>query len=873
MKFRQSWSPSLKGALPETRRLLVPRQRLLALDAGLPILVIEGPSGYGKTVLAEMWLALHRGDATCCWISLDASSGDPIIFLNGVLEAVGADVVGKEEAGIDGEAGLSERFAHLCTHLANADTRFVIVFDDVHAIADRHACVYLERLLTLASSKLCLCLTMQPFDVGLGLGRLTAEGKVTWVQAPSLAMTREEVSELSQLRGRPLNDAQLDWLYQVTQGWPALTQIALAAPIDLGDEALARDVTAGSAPLREYIYQRFIQTLSEDDRDVLWTLSCVGSAPVSLLIALNPPASKVDIAILNFRALGLVQNRDLDDSTTVSLHALIREVAARLLADAAARTKTEVLREAAEWKWTHGRGAIAVGLALDGGPELAALARGWIKELGFNFLFRTGQHQTLLGLIERWEKVTRIFDPEIDSIAAWALIFQRQFAQAESRLARISQAGEGALADALHLQRTVIAALRDDFSLAGILSQQWLRNNSGKESFALGIASTVLAFSLKFTADFDRAQVAVRDAMYGFNSVQSAYGTVWAHVVNALVLIQAGRYRAALAQIEAGLTRCPGSQGFGNLRTLLRAQEAFLRYERNELEKVREILGEVLSLLSDQGVVDAVCLGYAAAARARAANGDFGTALDILSEGELIAVQRDFPRLNAALRIERALLLVRSGASSQAKPILQSIPSAYRMKTTARLLQVRIAIADGEGNTARQIAQELLPRLRAQGRQSRLCEALILFALSEDLCGNDRGSLAALGEALEIASVEGYLRTFVDEGKVVMAMIRRWLSDARGGFRPAIVLAKQLLELIDSPEDPALKDTPTTVFNKRERQILALLSDGLSNAQLAQRCFISEGTVKWYLHNLYEKLGVGNRTALLRAVRDLGLKL
>lgn len=45
-----------------------------------------------------------------------------------------------------------------------------------------------------------------------------------------------------------------------------------------------------------------------------------------------------------------------------------------------------------------------------------------------------------------------------------------------------------------------------------------------------------------------------------------------------------------------------------------------------------------------------------------------------------------------------------------------------------------------------------------------------------------------------------------------------------------------------------------------------LLNDGLSTAQLAKRCVISEGTVKWYLHNLYAKLGVGNRTALLRAL-------
>lgn len=870
MKFREGLDRSLKKPLFEAKRLLVRRERLLAQDVGLPILVIEGPSGYGKTVLAEMWLAQHRQQGRCCWVPLDKSCGDPITFLNKVLDAVGAEVPSREEVGIDGAASKSERFSNLCAHLASIDQRIFIVFDDVHAIADRGSRVYLERLLGLASGNLVICLTMQPFDVELGLSRLAAEGKATWIQADSLAMTREEVRELSWLRGRVLNDGQLESLYRVTDGWPALTQIALVTSIEFSDELLVRDAP-GSAPLRDYIYQRFIQTLSEDDKEVLWTLACIGSAPISLLVALNPPASKVDVAILHFRALGLVQNRDPEDSSTVCLHALIKEVSLRLLDHGSFRSKTELVREAAEWKWTHGQSATAVGLVFEGGAELASLAKDWIKALGFNFLFRTGQHQTLLDLIERWEQVTRSVDEEIDSIAAWALIFQRQFSLAEPRLERIAQSGNAALLDTLHLQRTVIAGLQDDFVAGRTLAQEWIERNEGRHSFEMGVAATVFAFALKFSADFDRAQVALRDAMYGFNTAQSSYGIGWAHVVSAIVLIQAGRYRAALAQIDAGLARCPSSQGFGSLRTLLRAQEAFLRYERNELDRVREILGEVLPLLSDQGVVDAVCMGYASAARDRVVNGDYGTALDILSEGEIIALQRDFPRLNASLRAERALLLVRSGACNQAKPVLQSIPDDYRSKATMQLLSVRIAIADGDGKSAREVLGKLLPYIRKQDRQSRLCEALLLMALAEDLCGNEKASLVAVGEALEIGSIEGYLRTFLDEGKVVVSLIQRWLGQTHVAVRPAVLLARQLADLVEAPADASPKDPLLTSLNKRERQILALLSEGLSNAQLAQRCFISEGTVKWYLHNLYEKFEVGNRTALLRAVREKGI--
>jgi two-component system nitrate/nitrite response regulator NarP len=45
----------------------------------------------------------------------------------------------------------------------------------------------------------------------------------------------------------------------------------------------------------------------------------------------------------------------------------------------------------------------------------------------------------------------------------------------------------------------------------------------------------------------------------------------------------------------------------------------------------------------------------------------------------------------------------------------------------------------------------------------------------------------------------------------------------------------------------------------RERELLAALSEGRSNAQLAARFDISIQTVKFHLKNVYEKLGIGNR--------------
>jgi DNA-binding NarL/FixJ family response regulator len=48
----------------------------------------------------------------------------------------------------------------------------------------------------------------------------------------------------------------------------------------------------------------------------------------------------------------------------------------------------------------------------------------------------------------------------------------------------------------------------------------------------------------------------------------------------------------------------------------------------------------------------------------------------------------------------------------------------------------------------------------------------------------------------------------------------------------------------------------------REREVMKWVSEGLTNKEVAGRLGLSEGTVKIHLHNIYEKVGVPNRTAL-----------
>jgi two-component system, NarL family, nitrate/nitrite response regulator NarL len=59
-----------------------------------------------------------------------------------------------------------------------------------------------------------------------------------------------------------------------------------------------------------------------------------------------------------------------------------------------------------------------------------------------------------------------------------------------------------------------------------------------------------------------------------------------------------------------------------------------------------------------------------------------------------------------------------------------------------------------------------------------------------------------------------------------------------------------------------ITDNVLTVLTERERQIMALVSEGLSNKEIGRRLNIADGTIKVHLHHVYQKLEINNRTVL-----------
>jgi len=89
-----------------------------------------------------------------------------------------------------------------------------------------------------------------------------------------------------------------------------------------------------------------------------------------------------------------------------------------------------------------------------------------------------------------------------------------------------------------------------------------------------------------------------------------------------------------------------------------------------------------------------------------------------------------------------------------------------------------------------------------------------------------------------------------------------------------VATLKALLAGLAAPATAARDDAPphgAGELTEREVEILALVAEGLSNRAVAERLILSTGTVKWYLSQVYGKLGVSSRTQAIARAREWGL--
>lgn len=109
-------------------------------------------------------------------------------------------------------------------------------------------------------------------------------------------------------------------------------------------------------------------------------------------------------------------------------------------------------------------------------------------------------------------------------------------------------------------------------------------------------------------------------------------------------------------------------------------------------------------------------------------------------------------------------------------------------------------------------------------------------------------------EAME-AGADGYLLKD-SEPETILEAVRRAAAGS-GTVDPRLARRRDQ----DSPER----------LTARERDVLALVADGRTNAQIATELFLSQATVKTHLVHVFEKLRVTSRTEAVAAARRLGI--
>jgi LuxR family maltose regulon positive regulatory protein len=207
----------------------------------------------------------------------------------------------------------------------------------------------------------------------------------------------------------------------------------------------------------------------------------------------------------------------------------------------------------------------------------------------------------------------------------------------------------------------------------------------------------------------------------------------------------------------------------------------------------------------------------------------------------------------------------------------ESTPFGHERQEVAH---VRVLLATAQPDGALQRLVPVLHRATAGQRWGHVIEIRLLQALAYHMRQEETQALAALSEAVRLAEPEGYIRSFVDEGAPMEALLSR-LQQQQCKTSPTPYLDTLLSAFPQQGKAQERQSKPTgerpkmhpllDPLSERELQVLQLLSCGASNQEIAQKLVIVVDTVKRHVSHIFSKLGVNNRMQAIRQARECGL--
>ena len=415
-----------------------------------------------------------------------------------------------------------------------------------------------------------------------------------------------------------------------------------------------------------------------------------------------------------------------------------------------------------------------------------------------------------------------------------------------------------------------------------------------KHPYLAGNINAQLLYALREQyelTDLDRltatAQGILARSMYSFASIAL-------HASIGPSLFFAGRADAAMRSLEQGLAesaRCADrSLALAALPALPLSE---VLYERNELDRAQDLITTSLPYANELGFVEQLLPGYLIGARIKHARGDHTGAQHTLDEGMGVAMARKLERLRLAIVAERVRLLLLDGHTEQAVRFARSagIPQSCahllpKRGVTTRdewraVAWFRVAVSESRMQEALSVGKHWRNFCSARGAVRSLIRWNLLLARALFVGADVRAAQRVLREAIAHAATGRIIRSFIDEGSVIRTLLASSYESDLDVLHPTDAFAAELLEAFDrsSRRKPALyavpqRAVPEGLYGKlsvKECEILALVSTGMRNREVATKLGMTEGSVKWYMQQVYDKVGTRRRLQAVERARQFGV--
>ncbi|MES2127940.1 MAG: LuxR C-terminal-related transcriptional regulator [Pseudomonadota bacterium] len=872
--------PGVGTRHPLARPRLAPPEALF--DGRITVVSIVAPAGYGKSTLMASWHAL-LGEAGVGggWISLDEDDNDAgrflrylVAALQGIDAALGAEAL--SQLGAEGMLVPLVLLESIANDLSRVARRAVIFLDDLHCIDNPEVLRVVEWLVNYAPHHIQFVLGSREAS-GVRLGGLRVRGSLFELDQRRLAFDNDEAMRFCQarLQHQPA-EHELRQLVHKTEGWPAgLELVTLALREEPEQTDLIEDFTGTDRGVVEYLGEVVLQRLDQDSRDFLYKIAQFDRISGALACAATGLAdAQVRLQGLHARNLFLIA---LDrEGVWFRFHHLVGDFFRLRVPDGPAVDGAGVLMAGARWLHKHGYVEDAINGALR--AQAWEMACSWLADIAEDASHRQGAHHMLFRWMREIPQHWTDRYPAIGIHYAFSLIFSPRQCEADEQLACLEQMAQrldsgpesahGAhLRCAVELQRILLLGLRDEGPRTRALAQDWLQRWPQAGLLQLGSAENVLAFGHKSCGDIDASLAALERARGHLQRDAGYYGLVWNATISAIVHMKRGDYLAARAGCEAGLDLVRERlNGHGGHLGLFHVILAAIAYEFGDIDLAEKEIELGLVNIEESGVADILILAYLTQARLQFMRGDRDGGFAVLRQGQGVGRARELKRVVVTLAAEECTALCRTGDSGAAEELAHTFGLRHPVPVDANWdlhrdkssrVGSRLMLRSAPSHVAAML-DSALAHCRRKGMYHRAVELLILQGGAWRYADQPDKARQALAEALALGTLHGYRRVFLDD----LDLLRATIEPLAGMVLPDW-LASALRQSGAAQRPDAL--------TKRELRILCSLQSSLSNREIAESMFISEGTLKWHLHNIYGKLQARNRTGALLNARTLGL--